>query len=51
MFTQAIQSSNVLGHDLDGRAIVQNFFPRSIPNGDVRGKGKVETEIATFPIA
>ena len=51
LFTQVIQSSDALGHDLVGRVIVRSSFPRIISDVDVRGKGKAETEIATSPIA
>ena len=46
-----IQSSDALGHDLVGRAIGRSSFSRSISDGDVIGKGKAGTRIATSPIA
>ena len=51
MSTQVIQFSNSLGHDLASRAISRSFFPRSISNGEVKGKGKVRIGIAISPIA
>ena len=38
-------------YDLAGRAIVRSYFPRSFYDGDVRGKGKSGTEIATSSLA
>ena len=51
MSTYVIQSSDALGHDLASRAIVRSFFPRSIFDDDVRGKGKAGMKIASSPIA
>ena len=51
MSTKLIQSSDALGHDLAGKAIGRSSFPRSIFDGDVRGKGKVGAGIDTSPTA
>ena len=44
-----IQSSDAKSHDLAGRAIGCSSFPRSISDGDVKGKEKVGTGIDTSP--
>ena len=51
MSTQVIQSLDALGRDLAGRAMGCSSFPRSIFDGDYRGKGKVGIGIATSPTA
>ena len=46
-----IQSLDALGYDLAGRAISHSYFLRSVSDGDVRGKGKAGSGIATSPTA